>query len=420
MRVLLFPFGSLGDVRPFVVLGKALKARGHEVVLAANERFAGMARPAGLELQSQGTEVEYKAVLESPALWHPTRGPRLLHDYTFGPTVTRHVETVRRGAGPDTVVVAGTLAVGAWLGAQKHGLPCVRLHGQPAPLFGPHDPPVLPTGKKMGGPLWWRRALLALFDRTLFKPVGRDLNRYRRELGLTEWRSHFMSGYTAADLTLCMFPSWFAEATPDWPDNAHHVGFVTDPEDVEGTLSPTLAAFIDRGPPPVVFTPGPAGYQHGDAFFTAAGDACRRAGLRAVFVTRGQELGGSWPDSVFICAYAPFGPLFGRAAAVVHHGGIGTVASALAAGKRQLITPFGADQPDNAWRVKRLAIGDSLAAKALRGPALAAKLGELLSSTVMGDKAALLARQLAQARPAIDVACELIEGQASLAAGRSA
>ncbi len=38
------------------------------------------------------------------------------------------------------------------------------------------------------------------------------------------------------------------------------------------------------------------------------------------------------------------------------------------------------DQPDNASRIKKLGIGDSLSARAFRGPAVAEKLSKLLSS----------------------------------------
>jgi UDP:flavonoid glycosyltransferase YjiC (YdhE family) len=45
---------------------------------------------------------------------------------------------------------------------------------------------------------------------------------------------------------------------------------------------------------------------------------------------------------------------------VVHHGGVGTTAQALAAGIPQLILPMAWDQPDNARRVKRLEAGQWL------------------------------------------------------------
>jgi UDP:flavonoid glycosyltransferase YjiC (YdhE family) len=69
-----------------------------------------------------------------------------------------------------------------------------------------------------------------------------------------------------------------------------------------------------------------------------------------------------------------------KAAALVHHGGIGTTAQALAAGIPQLAMPLAHDQFDNATRVKRLGVGDWLMPSRFRGPVVAAELGALIGS----------------------------------------
>ena len=56
------------------------------------------------------------------------------------------------------------------------------------------------------------------------------------------------------------------------------------------------------------------------------------------------------------CDYAPFSELFPRAAAIVHHGGIGTTGLAMRSGRPMLVMPCAWDQPDNAERVARLGI----------------------------------------------------------------
>ncbi len=413
MQVLLFPFGTQGDVRPLVSIGATLRDRGHDILLAANPRFEGMARAAELDFEPLGTVEEYTAVLDNPDLWHPRRGPMLLHDYSFGPDLLRQREVVERRAKPNTVVVVGTFAVGARLGAEKLGLPCARMQGQPSVFFGAHDPPVLPSGKKMGGPLWLRKMMMGLFDKTIFRPLGKDLNAARRDADLAPRPKRFMGFFIDADVNLCLYPDWFAPATPDRPDNAHTIGFFVEPPEGSGELEAELSRFLADGAPPVVMTPGPAGYQHGDAFFRVAAEACAELGQRAVFVTRGQELGLELPAEVHACDYAPFGLLFPRAAAIVHHGGIGTVAHALAAGRPQLVTPFGFDQPDNACRLAELGVADSLMSKALTGPALARKLRALLDSGSMAKKAEALGKKIAEENGSpVQHACDLIEALA--------
>ena len=63
-----------------------------------------------------------------------------------------------------------------------------------------------------------------------------------------------------------------------------------------------------------------------------------------------EQLPPALPASVRHERYVPFSAILPRCAAIVHHGGIGTCAQALAAGIPQLVSPFGFDQPDNAVR----------------------------------------------------------------------
>ena len=48
MKVLIYAYGTRGDVQPSVALGHALRAAGHEPVLAAPARFASFAAAYGL------------------------------------------------------------------------------------------------------------------------------------------------------------------------------------------------------------------------------------------------------------------------------------------------------------------------------------------------------------------------------------
>jgi arylsulfatase A-like enzyme len=81
--------------------------------------------------------------------------------------------------------------------------------------------------------------------------VGQILQTLRR-LGLERRTSRYMGFYVEADLCLCLFPDWFAAATPDWPGAARHVGFLTESAGVAAPLDPQTGAFLDAGPPPAV------------------------------------------------------------------------------------------------------------------------------------------------------------------------
>src|SRR5207248_592859 len=120
--------------------------------------------------------------------------------------------------------------------------------------------------------------------------------------------------------------------------------------------------------------------------------ACQRLGLRGIFLTRFAEQLPALPSTVKHVSFAPFRELFPRCAAVVHHGGIGTVAKALAAGVPQVILPLAYDQKDNAIRVKRLDIGDWVRAGRANGSRVAEKLAGVMTESVRERCAAIAQR----------------------------
>jgi UDP:flavonoid glycosyltransferase YjiC (YdhE family) len=63
----------------------------------------------------------------------------------------------------------------------------------------------------------------------------------------------------------------------------------------------------------------------------------------------------------------------------VHHGGIGTVAKAMAAGTPQLICPIYFDQIDNGVRAKALGVGDWIKPRDREGTTVADALTKLMT-----------------------------------------
>jgi UDP:flavonoid glycosyltransferase YjiC (YdhE family) len=109
--------------------------------------------------------------------------------------------------------------------------------------------------------------------------------------------------------------------------------------------------------------------------------------------------------------YAPLSRLLPRCAALVHHGGIGTLAQALAAGVPQLTMPMGFDQPDNTTRLLRLGVARWVAPARFSGESVAPLLATLLTDPAIASScakyAALLKDESALART-----CDLLEALA--------
>jgi UDP:flavonoid glycosyltransferase YjiC (YdhE family) len=172
---------------------------------------------------------------------------------------------------------------------------------------------------------------------------------------------------------------------PDYPAGSAIVGFAPyDSADGRGVaLDPSLEAFLNAGEPPLVFTLGSLVIYSPGVFFRESLAAARRLRRRAVLLV-GEDALPTFADAraadLHIGAYAPHSLLFPRAAAIVHHGGIGTLGQALRAGRPQLIVPYFADQLDNAARALRIGVARSLAPARYTAAAAARELARLLGT----------------------------------------
>jgi rhamnosyltransferase subunit B len=408
LNVLLVALGSSGDVFPYIGLGRALRARGHRVTLLANSHFEPVIRSSQLDYVELGTEADYRSITENPSLWNPISGARLIVEGLVLRNMRRTFEIVEQRKVPgQTVIAAPFTAFGARLAHERLGIPLVTVCLQPSALRSVRQPAViwpLPLSPRMPGA--WNQLWFGLSDRAFFDPlVRRPTNELRAEIGLNPVRGSFTDWSLSAARVLGLFPEWFAPEAADWPASVRLCQFpLYDTSDLTPTSLPA-SAFLDAEPPALVFTPGSAN-RHASAFFGAAVEACRIMGARGVLVSSFQDhLPTDLPPFVQVLDSVPFSQLFNRAAAVVHHGGIGTSAHALAAATPQLIMPMAFDQHDNAARLERLGVARSLSPRRFRGAAVARLLGELLGSPSVAASCRLLGDRIRGVAPLEDACC---------------
>src|SRR5262249_26874058 len=164
--------------------------------------------------------------------------------------------------------------------------------------------------------------------------------------------------YLAADFVLALYSPRLGEPQPDWPPQTVLTGFAQyDDFDGEHRLPEDLEKFLGDGPPPIVFTLGSDVLTAPpDTFYADSVVAAKLLGRRAVLLGFPLPPGRIGESEVYCQSHASFSAVFPRAAAVVHHGGIGTTAIALKAGKPMLIVPGSFAQPDTAARLVRLGV----------------------------------------------------------------
>jgi rhamnosyltransferase subunit B len=409
MNVLLIPIGSSGDVYPFVGIGQTLKKRGHVATVITNGHFRGVVERAGLRFVEFGTEEQYLRLVENADLWHPTKAlPILLKLVTAGTPSLYELIRANIVEG-ETVVAAGSLAFAARIAQEKIGVPTVMTHLQPSMIRSALAPPVY-SGFSIPSwlPRFATRGLFRLVDVLLDSQFGKPLNSFRATLGLAPAKGFMGNWWHSSPLTLGLFPDWYCPPQKDWPPQVRLTGFpLFDGASIE-PASPGVEEFIDAGEAPVVFTAGTAMKVGGD-FFHESVEACRQGGLRGILLTQfSDQLPDDRPESVRHFSYAPFSRLFPRAAAIVHHGGIGTTAQALRCGRPQLIMPLSHDQPDNADRVRRLGCGEWILPKDYKAPLVAATLRRLIDDREVNAACKAVAGKF-EGVSALEKTCDLIE-----------
>jgi len=410
MHVVFSPIGSAGDTYPLAGLAQEMQRRGHKITFICSGYFEPLARRLGFEFIELCTREEYLQLSSHADVWSPTRGFPYLFEHGVKPFMRQQFDIVTQLASQGGTLVVGTaLGVGARIAQEKHGVPLLTVHLQPGVFWSKHQPPKLPVLLSGAGiPDWfvqWQywAANKFVIDRLVCPP----LNEFRAELGLEPMR-RFTQWWNSPLKVLGFFPDWYAPMQPDWPPQTVLTGFPLWDDNDDQPLPGAVQQFIDQGDPPIVFTPGSA-MQVGGRFFAAAAAACEQLGRRGMLMTRfKQHLPPTLPAGVQHFEYAAFKQLLPHAAAIVHHGGMGTTAQALRAGIPQLIMPMAHDQPDNANRLKQFGVADWLKPAAFTPSRIATRLQQLLQS----DTVAAACKQYAtkfSGKPGIQLAADVLE-----------
>jgi UDP:flavonoid glycosyltransferase YjiC (YdhE family) len=402
-KITLATFGTFGDLHPFLAIALALEERGYRSVIASWPDYAekvaatGIAfhpvRPAlaqiGSDLGLDPSGLVRRAMQDNAFVYR---------DLTF-PYLRAAYEDMLPALEGAALTLTSSLAFGARLAAEKLGIPQLGVVLQPIMFVSIHDPPVIGNVPWLGrliarlSPAAMRLAFRAL--KASLARSAKPLHRLRAELGLPPAAVNpLFEGQFSAPGAIGLYSRLLGALQPDYPPGTSITGFAFYDEQ-DTSIDPELARFLTTGPPPIVFTLGTSAVQHSEDFYDVSLAAARRLGQRAVLV------GAPVPRAQFsadlaMTPYTPYSQLFPHAAAVVHHGGIGTVAQALRAGRPQLVVPFLADQPDNAARLERLGVARVLARNRYHADEVAHELQLLLAGSHYAARAADAAGVIAQ------------------------
>lgn len=405
--------GTHGDVLPFVRLGQALAARGHDTVLYSHDFYAETAARAGLRFVSTDTAEGYaRQLADHRHLLLNVLGDagRVADFYRRNRVLEQTRDEFHALAGLVRSRPAGDVVVVGRHTSRLSVLMVREALGVPAAWVC-----VTPT-QHLGLPMTER-----LYPQALAGPM----NEMRATVGLpevTDWSTWLRS----ADLVLGLWPRWFDQAGPalmagsDAPaatPTAGHAlaGFVPHDAAETGDLPPDIAELVAGDVPPILVSGGSSQLLHGDWYAVATRAAARTGHPVVVTCPHRDMLPEDLPDQVRWHPALPFATLVPRVAAVVHHGGILTSARAVASGTPQVVLAHGADRPDNARRLRALGLAEWLPAARWQVDTVSALIARVLADPAYRHRAESLATTMDTERAATG-ACEHLE--ALLPSGR--
>jgi sterol 3beta-glucosyltransferase len=354
MNIFIATYGSRGDVQPYVALGKGLKEAGHYVTLATGERFRGFVEEHGLQYGYMNDDL--LAILDTE------QGRKMLENtnnlfevikQTFrmmkqvGPmqrALLQESWDAAKAAKPD-LIIFHPKAYGGPHFAEKLGVPVVMALLIPMMVPTAERPNIYFPDLKLGG--WYNRMTYSFVNKLLGLSAGKHVKAWRTANGLPrQKRFDILHTTDGKDIPVLHGVSRHVLSQPsDWPGTAKINGYWFLDQSDDWTPPPELEAFLDAGPAPVYVGFGSMAGSNPQRLGHIVIEALQKADLRGIIATGwGGMKTEALPETILRIDQAPHAWLFPRIAAVVHHGGAGTTAAALRAGKPSVIVPFFGDQ----------------------------------------------------------------------------
>ncbi|KIW19765.1 hypothetical protein PV08_00339 [Exophiala spinifera] len=386
MNIVIQIVGSRGDVQPFVALGQVLKKKyNHRVRIATHPTFKEFVTENGLEFFSIGGDpAELMAfMVKNPGLmpgidslkagdvgkrrkgiyeiitgcWRSTieagdgMGVQVADDtQSFDSAISFGADPSLKPFVADAIIANPPSFAHVHI-AEKLGIPLHMMFTMPWSPTQSFPHPLANIVSSNTDANMANFVTYALVDMLTWQGLGDVINRFReRSLGLEPisimWAPGMLSRLRIP-WTYCWSPALIPKPT-DWGSYIDISGFYFLNLSTNFTPSEELANFLAAGPPPVYIGFGSIVVDDPNAMTKMIFEAIKKTGQRALVSKGWGGLGADQlgiPEGVFMLGNCPHDWLFQYVSCVVHHGGAGTTAAGILAGRPTVVVPFFGDQP---------------------------------------------------------------------------
>ncbi|MBK9122847.1 MAG: glycosyltransferase family 1 protein [Chloroflexi bacterium] len=393
MKINLIAFGTRGDVQPALALALGLRDAGHEVVIFCGTNFVPWVESYGFKAHP-GLDMDSMMSTEDAVEWSERGTNPMVQLRVMRKLLQEHSDDMTRSleayGGDCDLLVSGFVSTPfAQVIAEKHGLPLIEAALQPYRATRSAAASLSPITKRDSRlNRWFGLFAQRMIGRMVQKPVA----------GMRERLS--MPAASALDIVRRLsdvpvvngFSRHVVPHPADYPALSATVGYWFLEEASAWTPPPDLVTFLEGDPAPVYIGFGSMSSRNPAGLFGMIRGGVELAGVRAVVMSRwAVENNIQVPETMYVLDRAPHNWLMQHVSAVVHHGGAGTTAAGLRAGKPTLSVPHMADQPFWGRRVREIGAGpEPILKPVLTREALAFRLKELVGTASFAERASRL------------------------------
>lgn len=401
--ITLLTSGTLGDILPYIALGKGLIEAGYNVRVAAPRGFAYLfnAESGGTPplqftpFEGNPTDLLIEQGDSTPMTLgtNPIRSLQATRSFLqkARPLYRHMLHTAAEACRGADLLIHGLPTIWGTHIAEGLGIPAVRANLQPLTPTREFPSALLPFRFSLSGIGNWFSHWAV--TQATWLSWRSEINHARHaDFGLAP--AQLLDPTLKADshqpLTLNAFSEIVVPRPRDWNAKQLVTGYwrLASPD---WTPPQALQKFLDTSPNPIAIGFGSPGTQ---GYLSMLEEALHLANAQAVLTLPTKWHGEIKSKNIFPIEYIPHDWLYKRVKVAIHHGGAGTTSASLHAGIPTITMPLAIDQFFWGERIQKLDIGLSIPQRKLNAENLAQAINETLNNKEMSTKAKVISHAL--------------------------
>ncbi len=399
--ITLLTSGTLGDVLPYIALGKGLIEAGYNVRVAAPRGFANLIQNHHVPFtpfDGNPTDLLIEHGDSTPMTLgtNPIRSLQATQEFLrkARPLYRHMLHTAAEACRGSDLLIHGLPTLWGAHIAEGLGIPAIRANLQPLTPTREFPSALLPFRFSLSGIGNWLSHWTV--TQATWLSWRSEINHARHaDFGLApaQLLDPTLKADSTQPLTLNAFSEFVVPHPKDWNEKQVITGYWRIKEETSERINELggVQRFIDSAKNPIAIGFGSPGTQ---GYLSMLEEALNLAGAQAVLTLPEKYHREIKSKNIFPIAYIPHDWLYKRVKVAIHHGGAGTTSASLHAGIPTITMPLAIDQFFWGERIQKLGVGLSIPQRKLNAENLAQAITEALHNKEMQTQAKIISEAL--------------------------